>query len=161
MDRVDKLLSQWRSERPDLDVSPLGIAIRIEMLAKLLRLDTARSLSAVGLKPWEYDVLSILRRQGKPFELTASELANASLLTAGAMTTRIDHLVTRRLVRRAPDPDDRRGVRIKLTKRGAAMIDKAIEARLGAAESAVECMRKKERIAAERALRRLLQYVES
>lgn len=161
MDTVDKLLSQWRSERPDLDVSALGIATRIEMLAKLLRRGTAKSLATVGLKPWEYDVLSALRRQGRPFELTASELARSSLLTAGAMTTRIDQLETLELVRRLPDPEDRRGIRIRLTRKGLAIIDRAIEARLTAAESAVECMNRNQRTAAEGALRTLLQSVES
>jgi DNA-binding MarR family transcriptional regulator len=155
-DAVDRLLQQWRSERPDLDVSMLGIVIRVDMLSKLLRKDTAKSLSAVGLKTWEYDVLSALRRQGEPYELPATELARASLLTAGAMTTRIDHLETRQLVRREPDPDDRRGVRVSLTKRGIALVNKAIETRLGAAERGISNLSRKERSAAEAALRKLL-----
>lgn len=161
MDTVDNLLSQWRSERPDLDVSALGIAIRIEMLAKLLHRDTAESLTAVGIKTWEYDVLAALRRQGKPYTLPASELAKASLLTPGAMTTRIDHLESQRLVRRSRDPSDRRGVRISLTAKGLKLIDAAIEARLTAAESAVDCLKKKERSAAEGALRTLLMAIGS
>ena len=161
MDTVDKLLSQWRSERPDLDVSALGIATRIEMLAKLLRRGTAASLAIVGLKPWEYDVLSALRRQGRPFELAASELARESLLTAGAMTTRIDHLESQDLVKRSPDPNDRRGVRVRLTRKGKTAIDRAIEARLKSAESAVECMNSRQRAQTEGALRALLQYVET
>jgi DNA-binding MarR family transcriptional regulator len=160
MDTVDNLLSQWRSERPDLDVSALGIAIRIEMLAKLLRRDAAASLDKVGLKPWEYDVLSALRRQGKPYSMPASELAKTSLLTAGAMTTRIDHLEHQQLVKRTRDLDDRRGVRISLTREGLDLIDEAIEARLGAAESAVACMSKKERSEAANALRTLLESIE-
>jgi DNA-binding MarR family transcriptional regulator len=155
-DTVDRLLQQWRSERPDLDVSQLGLAIRIEMLAKLMRRETARNLSKLGLKTWEYDVLSVLRRQGEPFELPATELAKASLLTSGAMTTRIDHLESRGLVRRERDPDDRRGVRIRLTKQGLALIDEAIRARLSAAETGIGCLTRKERVSADAALRKLL-----
>jgi len=160
MDTVDNLLSQWHSERPDLDVSALGIAIRIEMLAKLMRRDAAESLDKVGLKPWEYDVLSALRRQGKPYSMPASELAKTSLLTAGAMTTRIDHLEHQQLVKRTRDLDDRRGVRISLTREGLELIDEAIEARLGAAESAVSCMSRRERSEAANALRTLLESIE-
>jgi len=160
MDTVDLLLSQWRAERPDLDVSVLGISIRVEVLAKLLRRGTAASLAQVGLKPWEYDVLSALCRQGKPYSLPATELAKTSLLTPGAMTTRIDQLEAQRLVKREPDPDDRRGVRVKLTRKGRATVDRAIEARLEAAESAVEDLTKRERSVAEHALRILLQSVE-
>jgi DNA-binding MarR family transcriptional regulator len=160
MDTVDKLLSQWRSERPDLDVSALGIAIRVEKLAKLLHRDAAKSLAEAGLKSWEYDVLAALRRQGKPYRMPASKLANASLLTAGAMTTRIDHLEDQRLVRRSPDPADRRGVLVSLTTKGLKLIDAAIEARLTAAESAVGVLSKKERTAAEKVLRELLMAIE-
>jgi DNA-binding MarR family transcriptional regulator len=155
-DTVDRLLQQWRSERPDLDVSRLGLAIRIEMLAKLMRRETARNLARLGLKTWEYDVLSALRRQGEPFELPATELAKASLLTSGAMTTRIDQLEIRELVRREPDPDDRRGVRVRLTKQGLALIDGAIQARLSAAETGIRCLTRKERLSADAALRKLL-----
>jgi DNA-binding MarR family transcriptional regulator len=155
-DSVDKLLSQWRAERPDLDVSALGVAIRIEMLAKLMRRGTARNLARVGLKPWEYDVLSALRRQGEPYQLPASELARASLLTAGAMTTRIDQLEHRQLVRREPHPDDRRGILVSLTRKGLALVDRAIEDRLSAAESGTGCLGRRERGEAEAALRQLL-----
>jgi len=161
MDTVDRLLSQWHSERPDLDVSPLGIAIRVDVLAKLLHRGTADCLARIGLKPWEYDVLSALRRQGEPFSLPASELAKASLLTPGAMTTRIDQLEARRLVKREPDPDDRRGVRVILTQKGRSTVDEAIETRLEAAESAVEGMTKEDRSVTEEALRALLSRIES
>ena len=161
MDIVDRLLSQWRSERPDLDVSPLGIAIRVDVLAKLLHRGTTDCLARIGLKPWEYDVLSALRRQGEPFSLPASELAKASLLTPGAMTTRVDQLETRRLVKREPDPHDRRGVRVMLTREGRSTVDLAIEARLEAAESVVKGMTKRERSAAETALRALLSRIDT
>ena len=160
MDTVDLLLSQWRAERPDLDVSALGISIRIEVLAKLLRRAAAQRLAQVGLKPWEYDVLSALRRQGKPYALPATELAKSSLLTPGAMTTRIDQLEAQRLVKRGPDPEDRRGVRVNLTRKGRAAVDRAIEARLEAANSAVEGITEQDRSITEDALRTLLVAIE-
>ena len=126
------------------------------MLAKLLRSSTANSLSKVGLKTWQYDVLSALRRQGLPYELPATELARSSLLTSGAMTTRIDQLESLHLVHREPDPDDRRGVLVRLTPQGAAVVDKAIEARLSAAETSIEGLNARERSAIESGLRKLL-----
>lgn len=155
-DTVDRLLKQWRAERPELDISPLGVAIRIEMLAKLMRKDTAESLEQLGLKTSEYDVLSVLRRQGEPYEMPMTELARCSLLTSGAMTSRIDQLIGKGLVRRDPDPDDRRGVRVRLTKKGLKLVDQAIGSRLNAAESSVGNLSRKERLAAESALRKLL-----
>jgi DNA-binding MarR family transcriptional regulator len=155
-DTVDRLLKQWRLERPELDVSPLGVAIRIDMLAKLMRRDTAENLEKLGLKTSEYDVLSVLRRQGEPYELPMTELARCSLLTSGAMTSRIDLLIGKGLVRRDPDPDDRRGVRVRLTGRGVKLVDRAIGSRLNAAEASVGHLSRKERLAAESALRKLL-----
>jgi len=155
-DSVDRLLEQWHQERPELDVSGLGVAVRIEMLAKLLRRGTERSLAGVGLKTSQYDVLSALRRQGPPFELPATELARASLLTSGATTTRIDHLEEQGLVERHPDPHDRRGVRVCLTGRGRDVIDAAIHARLLAAETSVKDLDSVERVALEAGLRKLL-----
>jgi DNA-binding MarR family transcriptional regulator len=161
VDTVDTLISQWREERPDLDMSALGISIRVELLAKLLRRDTAACLAQAGLKLWEYDVLSALRRQGSPYSLPATELAKASLLTPGAMTTRIDQLEKQRLVKRESDPDDRRAVWVTLTRKGLATVDRAIETRLAAADSAVECMNREQRSVAEKALRTLLAAIEA
>jgi DNA-binding MarR family transcriptional regulator len=159
-DSVDKLLDQWQEERPELDVSGLGLAVRIELLAKLLQRITAQSLSRIGLKTWEYDVLSALRRQGQPYDLPSTELAKESLLTSGAMTTRIDHLEEQGLVNRAPDPDDRRGVRVGLTSNGMEVIDQAIQKRLSIAESSVDSLNATERAAVENGLRKLFLALE-
>lgn len=155
-DSVDNLLAQWHQERPELDVSALALAVRIEMLAKLLHRNMARRLADVGLKTSEYDVLSALRRQGPPYELPATALAKASLLSSGAMTTRVDHLLGRGLVRRKRDAGDRRGVRVRLTPKGLALVDDAIQARLEAAERSVDGLSDEERAAIEGGLRKLL-----
>lgn len=156
MDIVDELLFQWREERPDLDVSALGIAIRIEMLAKKLNRHTSNSLATVGLKNWEYDVLSALRRQGQPYQLPSTELARNSLLSAGAMTTRIDQLEEKKLVKRRPDPADRRGVLVELSGKGVKIVDQAIETRLDAADEAITSLNSAQRKSAEKSLRLLL-----
>jgi DNA-binding MarR family transcriptional regulator len=156
IDAVDSLLEQWRHERPELDTSALGIAVRIEMLAKLLKRSTALSLAGAQLKTWEYDVLAGLRRQGPPYALPATKLAEASLLSSGAMTTRIDHMESRGLVRRKTDPQDRRGVLVSLTAKGITLIDTAIQMRLAAAQSSTAPLNKHERQAVESGLRKLL-----
>jgi len=156
LDSVDRLLQQWRKERPELDVSALALAVRIDMVAKLLRNKVAKDLAEEGLKPSEYDVLSALRRQGPPYTLPATELARASLLTSGAMTTRVDHLQAQQLVRRRPDPEDRRGVLVSLTNKGLRLIDDAIETRLAAADLGARSLNAKERAAIEHGLRKLL-----
>lgn len=129
-DSVSGLLAQWSRERPDTDTSALGIVVRIDRLAKLLDAATGRALSAIGLKHWEYDVLSALRRQGSPYQLPATELARATLLTSGGMTARIDGLVRRGYVERRSDPADGRSHLVTLTREGLEIVERALTARL-------------------------------
>lgn len=124
----------WSSERPDLDSSNMGVVLRIQYMARVLNDQASEALSDMGLEWWEYDVLSTLRRQGEPFEMTASELAAASLLTSGAMTTRVDRLVDRGLVSRCHDDRDRRRVLVRLTATGQDLVDHATVARFESAD---------------------------
>ena len=160
-DLVDQLLAQWRHERPDQDVSGLGLVVRVELLAKCLQRETGRVLGELGLKTWEYDVLSALRRQGSPYELPATRLASDSLLSSGAMTTRIDQLEDKGWVRREPDPDDRRGVRVILTPRGKTLVNTAFKARLSAAEFSLEALERTERESVDGGLRKLMVWHEN
>ncbi|SDJ51549.1 DNA-binding transcriptional regulator, MarR family [Nonomuraea maritima] len=124
-DEVDRLVAAWQAERPDLDVEPLHVLSRVSRLAK--HLDRARraSFAEHGLEPWEFDVLTALRRAGRPYELSPGALLRATLVTSGTMTNRIDRLVQAGLVRRRPDPDDRRGVLVSLTDAGLVRVDSA------------------------------------
>ena len=155
-DFVDDLLDQWATERPGTEVSSLGVVVRIQALAKLLQQRTDRALKAHGLKHWEYDVLSVLRRQGAPFELPVTEIATAALLTSGAMTTRIDGLEKRGLVRRVQSKLDRRSMLVRLTKRGIALVDKAIDTRLSDSTDALAAMTTDDRRQLAAALRNLI-----
>ena len=71
-------------------------------------------------------MLSALRRAGPPFQLTPGALLRATLVTSGTMTNRIDRLAAAGLVRREPDPRDRRGVLVTLSERGKAAVDAAL-----------------------------------
>jgi len=136
-DFVDSLLLQWGEEHPDKDVSSLSVVVRLQFLNKLLQRQTTAALARHGLKHWEYDVLSVLRRQGEPFELPATEIARSAMLTTGAMTTRIDRLEARGLVRRRKSRKDGRSVPVRLTIRGRQLIDFAIDTRLNQADEAL------------------------
>ncbi|MEU8245243.1 MarR family transcriptional regulator [Nonomuraea sp. NPDC048916] len=124
-DEVDRLVRAWREERPDLDVEPLQVLSRVSRLAR--HLDRARraAFAEHDLEPWEFDVLTALRRAGKPYELSPGSLIRATLVTSGTMTNRIDRLAQAGLVVRRPDPEDRRGVLVSLTEAGRARVDAA------------------------------------
>ena len=155
-DIVDELLKQWAEERPGIDVSPLGVVVRIQMLAKLLQQRTTRALKAHDLKLWEYDVLTVLRRQGKPFEMPATEIAGQALLSSGAMTTRIDGLEERGLVSRRRSKEDRRSMLVRLTARGIAVVDGAIESRISDSEDVLAGIPEASRRKLSAALRELM-----
>jgi DNA-binding MarR family transcriptional regulator len=125
-DEVDELVSSWQAQRPDLDVAPLQVLSRVSRLARHLDLARRGAFAAHGLEPWEFDVLSALRRQGPPFQLTPGALIRATLVTSGTMTNRIDRLESTGLVRREPDPTDKRGVLVTLTPAGAERADAAL-----------------------------------
>lgn len=124
-DEVDRLVEAWRAERPDLDVEPLHVLSRVSRLAR--HLDRARRavFAAHGMESWEFDVLTALRRAGPPYELSPGRLLRATLVTSGTMTNRIDRLESAGLVRRGPDPQDKRGVLVRLTDAGRTRVDAA------------------------------------
>ncbi len=125
-DEVDDLVAAWRVQRPDLDVEPLQVLSRVSRLARHLDIARRTAFASHGLEPWEFDVLSALRRAGPPFQLTPGALLRATLVTSGTMTNRIDRLAAAGLVRREPDPRDRRGVLATLTERGQEVVDAAL-----------------------------------
>ncbi len=154
-DRIDRLLAQWSAERPELDCSGLDVVARVQDLAKMLRRNENDALRTLDLKMVEYDVLSSLRRQGRPYSLPASYLARESLLSTGAMTNRIDRLEEKGLVSRAEDPRDRRSVLVTLTPAGRELVDRAIEARLKVANHQLAELTSQERQDISRGLRKI------
>ena len=134
-DEVDELVAAWQAERPDLDVRPMQVLSRITRLARHLDRERRAAFAAHDLESWEFDVLAALRRQGPPYELSPGALLRATLVTSGTMTNRIDRLEQSGLVRRRPDPDDKRGVLVTLTAAGAAQVDAALADLLCAEET--------------------------
>ena len=129
-DEVDRLVTAWQRERPDLDVAPMQVLSRISRLA--LHLDRARreAFAEHGLETSDFDVLSALRRTGEPYQLSPGLLVQQTLVTSGTMTHRVDRLVAKGFVERLPDPADRRGVLVRLTDAGRSAVDGAFGALL-------------------------------
>ena len=122
-DHVGRILEQWASERPELDVSPLGVIGRLHRLAAFLDAELREVFAEAGLSDGDFDVLASLRRSGAPYELTPGELASTTMVTSGAVTKRVDRLVALGLARRTVCPDDARSRRVRLTDEGLTLID--------------------------------------
>jgi DNA-binding MarR family transcriptional regulator len=129
-DGVDRIIQQWQSERPELDHSPIGVVGRISRLARELEQRLEPVYREHGLEQGWHDVLATLRRSGPPYELRPSELTGTLMLTSSGTNKRMDRLERARLVERAPDPHDRRGVLIRLTAKGREVIDATTVAHL-------------------------------
>src|ERR671930_2627033 len=126
MDHVDRIVAQWHAERPDLDVAPLALVGRLIRVSHLLNQRLGDELAEFELQPGWFDLLAALRRSGPPYELNPTQLMRATLLSSGGITKRLDPLADAGLVERRPDPNDRRGTLVKLTRKGRGVIDKLI-----------------------------------
>jgi len=129
-DEVDDLAEAWARERPDLDLAPVAVFSRLSRLSRHLDLARREAFTAQGIESWEFDVLAALRRAGAPYELSPGRLLRETLVTSGTMTNRVDRLVARGFVERYPDPEDRRGVLVRLTPEGKDAVDGAFTALL-------------------------------
>jgi DNA-binding MarR family transcriptional regulator len=127
MDKIDKIISQWNKERPDLDVGPMAVIGRVKRLYQSLTSEMDKTFAAHGLNHAKFDVLATLRRSGAPYRLSPNDLLAATMVTSGTMTNRIDQLVKARLVQRIQNPDDGRSFLIALTDKGFAVIEKAVD----------------------------------
>ena len=144
-DSVDGLLNQWSEERPELETDSLGVVIRITSLSRAFLRQATDALTPLDLELFEYDVLSALRRQGRPYALPATGLAKETGLSSGAMTNRIDKLESRGFVTRKADKSDRRAVIVSLTSQGKKEIDTAIQVRIDTADESLEGLSDRER----------------
>jgi DNA-binding MarR family transcriptional regulator len=158
--KVDELVEQWATERPDIDRSAMAVLGRIERLAALLDEAFGPTLAAYGLARGDFDVLATLRRSGKPYRLTPTALSRALMISSGGTTKRLDKLEARGLVARSADPHDRRGVVVGLTPKGMRLVDEAVEAHVADEQRALAPLSARDRAALVRLLDRLLEPLE-
>jgi DNA-binding MarR family transcriptional regulator len=127
-DAIDAMLRVWERELPGLDLETEGIVERIYALQRRLKLTATETLDAHGLSFGEWRLMGYLRYTGAPYHGKPGKLAEALGLSSGAMTNRLDQLERRDLIRRLPDPDDRRGVIVELTEAGCRLWESSVEA---------------------------------
>jgi DNA-binding MarR family transcriptional regulator len=118
-DHVDTFLESIRKELPpDLDLTVEGIVDRISGLGRRLKRMMEETLAEYDLTWGEWKLLGRLLHEGAPYHLSPGKLAEYLELSSGAMTNRLDQLEEAGLIRRLPDPKDRRGVQVELTPAG-------------------------------------------
>ncbi|MCZ4096405.1 MULTISPECIES: MarR family transcriptional regulator [Streptomyces] len=154
-DHVDRVLEQWGTQRPDLDVSPMAVIGRLKRLSRVIDAELRRTFAAHGLDAASFDVLATLRRSGPENRLTPAELMLAAMVTSGAVTQRLDRLQDRGLVTRTPSPSDRRVVHVALTRDGRDLIDEVLPDHLATENRLLAALTEPERAALANALRHL------
>jgi DNA-binding MarR family transcriptional regulator len=159
-DHVSTVLAQWAAERPDLDVSPMGIIGRISRLSLTMSKELELVFTQFGLYRWSFDMLATLRRSGAPYRLSPGALSRSMMVTSGTMTNRIDHLEEMGLVRRIPDPEDRRGILVELSEQGRELIDTALTAHVANEERILKALSKEEQRTLAALLAQLLSSLE-
>lgn len=159
-DRIDKIIEQWESERPDLDAGCLGVVGRILRLAGDLERRANEALKEFDLPIWAFDVLGALLRSGEPYSMTPTELMKSVMLSSGAMTNRIDRLESLELIERIPDDRDRRSLHVRLTTKGRKVIAAAAPVRFEEAWDALRNLSEREQTLLSSLLRKVLLTVE-
>jgi DNA-binding MarR family transcriptional regulator len=155
-DHSDEVVRQWAQQRPDLDPAPMRTFTRLWRTARAADEQLQRVFDEHGLEAGWFDVLATLRRTGPPHRLSAGTLARGLVMTTGGMTKRLDRLEREGLVAREPDPHDRRGVLVSLTRKGLKVVDRAVEDHLRNEAALLEALSERERRALDGALGKLL-----
>jgi DNA-binding MarR family transcriptional regulator len=124
-DHVDRFLAEIAPHIPGVDLKVEGIVDRIDSLARRLRRSMDETLADHELVKGEWEVLMHLVRTES--RISPGKLAAKAELSTGAMTNRIDRLEERGLVRRLPDPNDRRALEVEITDEGRRLWEATID----------------------------------
>lgn len=160
MDHVDFIIDQWTRERPDLNVSAMGIIGRVARLYMAYQEGMQQTFARFGLNAAKFDVLATLRRAGAPYRLSPGELLKATMVASGTMTNRIARLEADGLVLRQLNPEDSRSFLIELSPAGLDLIDQVVEDHVVTQERMLAAMPEEERRAFKTLLSRAQAAVE-
>ncbi|EAQ43648.1 transcriptional regulator PecS [Roseobacter sp. MED193] len=160
MDHVDFIIDQWTRERPDLNVSAMGIIGRVARLYMAYQEGMQQTFARFGLNAAKFDVLATLRRAGAPYQLSPGELLKATMVASGTMTNRIARLEADGLVLRQLNPEDSRSFLIELSPAGLDLIDQVVEDHVVTQERMLAAMPEEERRAFKTLLSRAQAAVE-
>ncbi|MEU6859481.1 MarR family transcriptional regulator [Glycomyces sp. NPDC046736] len=143
-DAVDRIIEQWHRELPDLRLDSMALFGRIHRISQKLGERLHRLRAEQGLGPNEFDVLASIRRSGPPFTLSPKEIGATLMLSSGGLTGRLDKLEAAGFVERLPDPADRRGLKVRMTKLGGEVIEEAVRTGLDLQNEALEVLTEEE-----------------
>lgn len=104
---------------------PSGLFTRLTGVGLLLQSFQEGCLGRFGLRFIDFSVLRVLELAGSPYRMSPTRLSEIVLRPTGGMTQILDRLEQDRLVKRSPDPSDRRKVIVGLTEHGLEVAERA------------------------------------
>jgi len=125
-DSVDECVADITSRYDEVDPEVEGVVDRMSSIRTHITRAFEETLAKYELNHGEYKLLSRLSTRSVDRRMSAGDLSRALLISTGAMTNRLDRLEAAGLLRRVPDPKDRRSVLIELTEAGQERIDIAV-----------------------------------
>ncbi len=117
-DSVDRGLSAWMAELPDVDPHIEAARQRLLRLGRQLERTLAETAGHHGLTLGDWEALSVLRRSGTPYELSPTALAAELEITSGTISVRLDRLQRAGLITRSRSTADARARTVQLTRSG-------------------------------------------
>jgi DNA-binding MarR family transcriptional regulator len=157
-DHVDRWLESV--DLPGVDKEVEGIVDRVNGLRRRFNAMADETLAELGLAHGDWKVLTTLRLSGEPYRRSAGALAKRAELSSGAMTNRLDRMEGAGLIRRVPDPEDRRGVLVELTEGGHRAWENALRAQADNESLIAAALSKEEKRELNALLRRLMREFE-
>lgn len=159
-DWTDNLLARWAAIRPGLDMGTYQVTARISRISLHIARHQEDVFGRFGLNRGEVGVLSALRIAGPPHRLSPTRLFKGLMLSSAGMTSRLDRLESRGLVKRTADPTDRRAVMVELTDPGRELLDDAVAANTARERSLLGGLSANEIATLGRLLRKMLATLE-
>jgi DNA-binding MarR family transcriptional regulator len=124
-DHVDRVLEQWAREDPELDLADtVAVIARLGRVRAYVDRELDDLFGRYGLTRQSWDVLACLRRAGKPYQLTPTEINGEVMRTSGAITHTLHALEYADLIKRVPNPQDGRSSHVQLTPAGRRLLQR-------------------------------------
>jgi DNA-binding MarR family transcriptional regulator len=130
VDHIDRVIAEWKRERPDLDLAPVRVIGRMGRVLEHVDRELEATFMSFGISRATFDVLAALYRAGKPYQLTQRALTTMLMRTSGSMSLRIAAIERAGYVKRKPDPADGRSSFVTLARAGMKVVEAAAPAHL-------------------------------
>ena len=118
----------------------------------------AKSIADSNLCPSDFQILEILLHKGA---LPVNTIGRKIMLTSGSISTAVDRLEKRKLVRRDPSVDDARVTYVSLTGPGHALIQRVFSSHAQRMEDVFDPLSDQERLLLEELLKKVGKHAET